>query len=336
MMRIFIVGCGSIGERHIRNYMKLGQSEITAVDTNPERLEYIRKTHAVSTVHLSDLDKTLRGVTGEKAAIIATPNHLHVPLALACVRRDAHVFIEKPLAHDNRGVAALEKELKERGLVSLVACNMRFHPAIRYAKECLEKNALGRPLLAMAEFGLYFPYWRPSADYRKNYGAKKSEGGGVLLDLYHEFDYLYWFFGMPERLFCAADRQSDLEIDTEDNADVMMRFAGSPGIMCNLHVDYLQYKPTRTLKIIGDDGMYVWSNADKSAVRYSKKGEPVHTVPLAAYDFNDMYLDEMRHFLDCISRREQTISGVPDAKNVQSIIMQSKSIAAKNRMVPVR
>src|SRR5439155_1168994 len=109
----------------------------------------------------------------------------------------------------------------------------------------------GRPLAARAQCGYYLPFWRPDTDYREGYGAKQAAGGGIILDSIHEFDYLTWLLGLPREVFAYAGKVSTLEIDTEDTADVLMRF--DYGTVANVHLDYLQrtYRRATDARVAG-------------------------------------------------------------------------------------
>ena len=62
----------------------------------------------------------------------------------------------------------------------------------------------------------YLPDWRPGVDYRTVYSAHKALGGGVTIDLIHEWDYLVDLFGVPQKLYNFKGTYSDLEIDSDD------------------------------------------------------------------------------------------------------------------------
>jgi predicted dehydrogenase len=107
--------------------------------------------------------------------IVATPTALHAEHALAAARRGCHVFVEKPLAHSSAGVWELADEVARRDLISLVGCNMRFHPGPAAVKRLLDSGAIGRVLFARLHAGSYLPEWRPGQDYRESYSAKADE-----------------------------------------------------------------------------------------------------------------------------------------------------------------
>src|SRR5205807_10567443 len=110
------------------------------------------------------------------------------------------------------------------GRTDIVGCNLRVLASLVLVERLVEEVRIGRTLAARAHCGYYLPFWRPGRDYREGYGARQATCGGIILDSIHEFDYLTWLLGWPREVFAYAGRVSSLEIDTEDNADVLLRF----------------------------------------------------------------------------------------------------------------
>ena len=97
---------------------------------------------------------------------------------------------------------------------------------MRRLRELARAGAIGRVVSARLEFGSWLPDWRPSQDYRDGYAVRRASGGGIVLDAIHELDYARWLVGDVHSVACFADRLSSLELETEDVAAVLLRFAG--------------------------------------------------------------------------------------------------------------
>src|SRR5204862_183593 len=165
---------------------------------------------------------------------------------------------------------------------------------------------IGRPLAARAHCGYYLPFWRPGTDYREGYGARQATGGGIILDSIHEFDYLIWLLGWPREVFAYAGRVSSLEIDTEDNADVLLRF--DYGAVANVHLDYLQRTYRRACDFIGEEGVIAWDYIAQSVTVYGKEDRRVEVFQESINtERNQMFVDEMRHFVRCIETGEPPV-----------------------------
>ena len=138
-MRFLIVGCGSIGKRHIRNLISLGYSNIIAYDIDVRTLESIRNKFHVKTSRMFESI-----LVDSDVVFVCTPNHLQTKFALRSLEEGKHVFVEKPLAHTLLGMDRMENLIQEKKNVFQVGYNLRFHPIIRRAKEIVDSTKLGK------------------------------------------------------------------------------------------------------------------------------------------------------------------------------------------------
>ncbi len=302
------MGSGSIGRRHLGNLRKLGLARLAACDPHPERLEYVAsefQTECFSTVE-SALEKFRPEIV-----LICTPPVDHVQQALLALRAGAHVFVEKPLSDRMDGLSELRDEAAARRAVVQVGYNLRFHPPIQKLKQLVEEAAVGKILLARVEAGSYLPDWRPWQDYRKSYTARRELGGGILLDGSHEIDYVTWLFGAPQEVACMAAHVSDLEVNVEDCATILLGF--SNGIRADVHMDFIQRSYSRTCTLIGPEGKLHWDFSG-NAVETVRPGGAVETMKFDC-QVNDMYIAELTHFLECVE------NGVPPRFGLDSAIL---------------
>jgi predicted dehydrogenase len=327
-LRFLVIGCGSIGKRHINNMKTLGAGEILVWDPREDRrCEAVTRFDVPSPATLDDAWQRHPNVV-----LIATPTSTHLSLALQAAERGCHLFIEKPLADRLDGLDALVDVVSRRRLVTLVGCNMRFHPGLMIVKRLLEEKAVGHVVGARVEVGSYLPDWHPWEDYRETYSARAHLGGGVILDAIHELDYIRWMLGDVRAVACFADKESGLDIETEDTAAILLRFA--EGAIGEVHLDYVQREPSRTCQIIGDEGTIRWDYGAGEVRLYSgatKRAEifrnPAGWVP------NTMYVDEMRHFMRCLAGEERSALDVFEGRRVLEIAVAAKESAATGRVV---
>ncbi|MFC1874299.1 Gfo/Idh/MocA family protein [Chloroflexota bacterium] len=327
-MLILVVGCGSIGKRHIRNLKALGAGDIIAHDSNMERCREVEQEYSVKVY--DNLDASL--AQKPDAAFICTSTSRHIPPALAAARNGCHLFIEKPLAHSLEGVHELRDVVAQNGLITLVGCNMRFHPSIVLMKKLLEEGRIGRVLSARVQAGQYLPDWHSWEDYRQGYSANKSLGGGVLLDGIHEIDYITWFLGKVKRIFCFAGKLSSLEIDTEDTAEIILWLKS--GAVAEVHLNYTQHPYGRSCHLIGEEGTILWDFHEKQVKLYSigTKEWQVFDEPLD-YDINQMYVDEMKHFIRCLEGRDKPMQDLEAGKKALEIVLAAKESAKTEKVV---
>jgi predicted dehydrogenase len=326
-MRALVIGGGSIGKRHLQNLKLLGVNDLALVEPSEER----RKTLTSSglAVGFSDLSEAFSW--NPTFAVVATPPFLHAAQALELASRGIHLFIEKPLSHSPAGLRELRMEVAARKLITLVGCNMRFHPGPLKVKALLEQNVLGPLLFARLHAGSYMANWRPGTDYRKGYGANASMGGGCLLDGIHEIDLAYWYLGTISDVFCRAEKLSSLEIDVEDVAILVCRH--SRGIFSEIHLDYVQRSYERGCQITGEQGSLFWDFRETKVRWYdcATNAWQVFEAP-KGWEANQMYLDEMAHYLDCLRQNRPTLCPVAEAERVTRIVFAAKQSSRSDRM----
>lgn len=194
-------------------------------------------------------------------AIIANPSTFHVHVAQELAHAGAHLLVEKPLSSSLEGVDNLIKTCKERESVLMIGYNLRFSPSLKRFRELLGEGIIGEFLSVRCEVGQYLPSWRPESDYRQGVTAKRELGGGALLELSHEIDYLRWIFGEVEWVRATLSQQSKLEIDVEDSAHLTMGFLPTKGerqLVGTLNLDFIRHDHTRTCTVIGEKGTLFW------------------------------------------------------------------------------
>jgi predicted dehydrogenase len=326
--RFVVAGCGSIGKRHIKNLLALSAGEVLAFDVQAERRREVSAALGVET--LANADEVW--ARQPDVLLVAVPTALHMALALAAAERGVHLFIEKPLASGWDGVDRLLGLVRQHEIVSLVGCNLRFHPGLVTVKHLLGENRVGRVIAARVEVGQYLPDWHPWEDYRRSYSARAELGGGIILDAIHEIDYIRWLLGEVTNAVCVAGKLSDLEIDTEDTAALLLRFDN--GALGEVHLDYIQRAYSRTCQIIGVEGTIHWDYAAGQVRWYSTdtKGWSSWSNP-TGWDANQMYLDEMKHFLACLAGSEKPQLDAAQAAKVLRIALAAKESAREGRWI---
>lgn len=315
-LKVLVVGGGSIGRRHIKNLIGLQVGEVIVHEPVPSRAAEIENGY-----HIRVFEELPLALDHKPdAALICSPPAMHLEQALAAATAGCHTFIEKPLAHNSRGLEEFCLLTESSNIITMVGYNWRFHPAFQQMKILLDEQAIGRVLVARVNCGQYLPDWHPWEDYRHGYSARRLLGGGILLDS-HELDYLTWFLGEVVQCSCVASKVSDLEIDTEDVADLILVFQS--GTHANLHFDYIQYPAGRSYEFYGPEGSIHWDLVE--GLTLYKRGTSNKTqFPLpSGFDLNDTYVDEMKHFLECIYTGEPSFLNARRGK----YIMELSSIA---------
>lgn len=301
-MRILIIGFGSIGKRHYKNLLALGYKNIAVFDPSDKVFGGFEGINRIKKI---DADSA----KGFNAAFICSPNNLHIKHALVCANAGLHLFIEKPLSHSLNGIKKLENICKKKNLITMVGCNMRFHPCLEFIKKYISDKKLGKIYNIRHECGSYLPYWRPTQDYRKNYAVKRSTGGGIILDDIHEFDLLFWLnnFSKVIKSNFIFNHASDLEIQTEDQA--VGTFLFSNKILGTVFCDYLQQYYMRRCGITGARGSLEWDFKENKVFLKTKDGIK-KIFEVKNLDFNQVYIKEIKYFFDCVKNKKTTFNSI--------------------------
>lgn len=318
MSEFLVLGCGSIGRRHTRNLLELGITDVAVFDPDEVRRTQTAAEYGVQAI-ANPADAYMHGV---RAVFVCSPPVYHIPQALEAVAAGAHIFVEKPLAASMDGVDKLARAVRERGVVSLVGCNFRFAPGLKKLKSLIDDGELGRVISARAEFGQYLPDWHPWEDYRAGYSARRELGGGIVLDRIHELDYLTWLMGGVSEIQGFAAHASSLEIDTEDVADIFLRFTS--GAFGYVHVDYIRRSYQCRCQIVGEQGVAEWDFADRSLRWYSAVDKQWRNDQWPDYDVNTMYLDQFSHFLRAIARQEPSMCTIEEGARVLQLALDAR------------
>lgn len=294
-MKILIAGMGSIGRRHLRNLLTLGEDDVLLYRTH---LSTLSDEELASFPVETDLGAAL--AHHPDAVIIANPTALHLAVAIPAANAGCHLLLEKPVAAElDHQVADLQTAVEGAGVETLVGFQFRFHPVLIKVKALLDSGAVGRPLSFRGHWGEYLPGWHPWEDYRQGYAARQDLGGGVVNTLCHPLDYVRWLFGEVKSLCALTGQVSDLALDVEDVAEIVLTF--SNGVIGSLHLDYFQRPPAHWLEITASGGHIRWNGTSGVAEIYYVSGDRWESIePPADFERNVLFLDEMRHFLALI------------------------------------
>lgn len=313
-MRLLIVGGGSVGKRHLRNFRALGVEAFGVVDPRADRrAELDAEPGVVAT--FETLDAALGG--GFTAAVVCAPTAWHVPIGTACLDAGMHVLMEKPLSHTMDGVDAMLESAGTRGLTFMVGYTYRFWPPLQRLKVLLDEQRIGKLLFVHVAFSQYLPDWHPWEDYRTWFMSKREQGGGALLDESHTLDMVRWLVGEIDDVWCEIGNLSSLEMTADDYTQFVVRFAN--GVRGTIHMDVFSRQPFRSLEFAGEAGNIRCDlNANEITV-YLPGSQP--GIERFNCDRNEMFVDEARCFLDAIAGRTAPVVSGEDARRTLQVIM---------------
>ncbi len=248
---VLVIGCGSIGERHLRTFLATGRCRAIACDNRPAILASMAERYQVPTA--ANWRDAL--ATPELyAAVIATPAPSHVAIATEIFRSGRHCLIEKPLALTLDGMDALTAAHQASGRAAGIAYVHHFRPEVAAARASLQTGALGRVLHASIVSGQDFPFFRPA--YREIYYRDRAQGGGAIQDaLTHLANLMEWFVGPTTTLSCEAGHQHLAGVEVEDTVVVAGR--SREGAILSWSLNQFQAPNETTLQFNAERGSVI-------------------------------------------------------------------------------
>ena len=334
-MKALVIGCGSIGVRHISHLLKIGITDIEVADTSEDARRNAQRLFNVKTYR--DSSEALQ--RQPEIALVCTPANLHIMGALQALDSGAHVFIEKPLSTSLDGVSALLEKARVKCRNVQVGYNLRYHPAIEAINRIVESGRLGKILTAHAEFGLYLGKWWHERDYRQSYMARGDLGEGLLLDASHEIDSLMWFLGDVQQVSAFGGKLSELAIGGADAIRILMRMKS--GSIASVHLDCLQPTYTRIYTLVGEDTALHWDcpqgRADTNLGRlriFDSETNRFESVRLRGRP-EDTYVEELRDFVRNVKKGVPPLVGIQEGAKVLRVISAIQEAIQTGQMVPV-
>ncbi len=322
-MKILLIGLGSIGKRHLTNILNLGYTNVSIVTRSGILSEPFTQLTVYSTV-----EKALQETQFE-AAIVCTPTAQHTQVVLQLLNANIpYIYLEKPVSHSYHNIQAIYDLVEKNNTHFVIGYDLHFDIGLQKVKELFAANTIGNLISANAQVGQYLPDWRPQEDYTKGMSAKTETGGGVMLDLVHEFDYLHWLIGEVETIACIHKNSGALAIETEDIAEVLLKFKN--GVIGTIHLDYLQQKLVRNCMFTGSTGTIFW-NLGENKVNWINQQKEDFEFSYKGFERNDRFMAIMKSFLE--NATDDRLTSLKDGLASLQMVLAAKYSSQHNVFV---
>lgn len=307
-MKILFIGLGSIGARHARIIQEHYSHQLFALRSkkgNPNQLG-IKELY------------TWQEVINLKPEIIfiTNPTAIHIETAIKCAKLGSHLFIEKPIGTNTEHLNTLLSLISRKKISAYLGYNMRFHPVIQHLKKNLRDQ---QPLHVRSVCTSYYPNWRKGRKHLKVYSANSKMGGGVILDLSHELDYLNYLFGDIKRITGQFSRRSNVTVDAEDYVDYIIQTSTVP---INIHINFFSQMLQRYLQIDFQDRTFIADLVNSQISEY-KNEKLVKKIEFE--NRRDIsYENQIKYFFDNISN-PKIMNNLKDATKLFRQIIKFKN-----------
>lgn len=328
-LHVLIIGGGSAGQRHLRNFAALG-CRVSVADPRADRLT--ESARAAPLVHREADWGAALDADRYDAVVVASPPAFHVEQALAAVERRLPVFLEKPAGVDLASVARLAAAALDARVPVLLGYTYRWWPPLRELRERLRRGEIGRVLHVRGVLAAHLADWHPGERYQDFFMARRALGGGALLDESHLLDLLHWLLGPPTRVAATIEKLSDLEIDADDHVDARLEYAS--GARAVMHLDLYSRPHEKSLRVVGENGTLLWTwEPNRLALARDSAGEFQSIEYLC--ERNEMFVAAAREFLEVVRHGAAPTCTLADGCEIMRVIAALRASAATGQTTTV-
>ena len=318
---ILIIGLGSIGSRHFKtikelrpnikiNLLRRKESEESFLEKSANKIFYDEK-EALK----ENLD----------AVVIASPCPMHVNQAIKFANLNIPLFIEKPISNNLKDCLELRKLVSRKRSLILIGYVLRHSKILNEFKKLIEKNLIGKHLYVDIKYSSFLPNWRKNCDYKKTVSSNYSLGGGALLELSHELNYANWLFGPFINLKSLNTNSKELEINVEDIVKIIA--INSKNCLIDMHLDFCYKGLERYCNIYGSKGL-LRLDFIKGEIITKLHSEGITKTLKIFEKYDDMYINQMKHFFNCIEKETKPMINIEEAEETLEIIEKCRDQSA--------
>ena len=312
---ILVIGCGSVGRRHARNFNALG-CQISGMDPRSERLDQVAGELPLQ-FRFTSMESALQKSGAFTGIVVCSPPNFHVTQSIAGLDAGLPVLLEKPVSPELPGALQLFKRVQARDRL-LLGYTYRWWEPIRRLKTLMDSGRVGALRRARFLMSAHLADWHPWESYQEFFMASRELGGGALLDESHFIDLMLWFFGMPERLFARVEKISNLEISTDDFVEISAVYP--EGLRVSIHLDLIGRPHEKQIAVVGEEGT-LQCLFDPNEVRFGATPESRWETESFSIERNDMFMAVAREFLGLVDNADRHANcSIRDGLNVLHVI----------------
>ncbi|CAB4897143.1 unannotated protein [freshwater metagenome] len=276
MRRAVIVGSGSAGRRHVAALRSIEPEILITVVQRTESVQPREELLDLKASFASTLDEAL--ALPPDVCVVANPSPLHADAAVRLLGLNSPVLIEKPLAADVRSAQAIQTAERNTKNHALLGYHLRFGDLLPELRRLVRSGVIGAPTGFSFRVGQHLGSWRTGTEAAASVSARAELGGGVLLELSHEFDALCFALDCTATSVTHCDLRfdgapTDGKVETVAEVDLVT----STGIAGSVHLDMVAPEPVRDWVILGTEGT-LRVDALRSTIRHENPEGTAQTI----------------------------------------------------------
>ncbi len=323
MIKVLVIGLGSIGQRHAKALLKLGVQHVAALRTG-KGTKLIDGKLSGNIVMFNDESEAFGW--NPTHLIISNPTGLHKHFIDKAIEKGIPFFVEKPVSGKLEEVELYKNERNIRGSVGY---NLRFHGMFQFIKKCIDSRQYGNTITARLHVGQYLPDWHPYEDYRSAYYAREEYGGGAIRTLSHEIDLGQYFFGNIQSVSAKVIKVSDLKIDVDDMADIYCTTETCPHV--NIHMNFLEPELIREGVVYFDQGLLKYNYLKSEVLFIGNKNKTPEVIYSEKEDYDVQYELQMKEFI--FANQQVLACSFSEGIKILEVIEKCEESNRKNKMI---
>jgi predicted dehydrogenase len=324
---ILILGSGSVGKRHARNLSSLG-CDISCFDPREDRIRELAEETPVR-VSSTDIDQAF-SIEDLDGVAVASPTSFHAEQTIRSLELGLPVLLEKPPSMALAETQEMLDASRKTGVPVLLGYTWRWWPPLAKVRRLLDAKAIGRILHVQFHMSAHLADWHPWEPYQEFFMSSKEQGGGALLDESHWIDLMLWLFGRPESLYGQLEKNSGLEIETDDNVDVIVNYPD--GKRVTIHLDLYGRPHEKFIRFVGDQGTIFWS-ADPNRLSICKEAGHNWEHEDFTFERNHMFMEVAREFLLILDTGSVRTCDLNDGLLVMEMIEAVRQSSRERRII---
>jgi predicted dehydrogenase len=325
--KILIVGFGSIGKKHLKSLRLIFPDSEIAV--------FRRNDSSLIPAEADYLFTKWEQVSGFKPdiALICTPASKHIEAVRILAPLGVHLFIEKPMTASLDQAMELTEIVSNSSIHVMLGYHLRFSPSLIFYKKCIDERLVGDVLSVRCEVGQNISTWRPGTNPRESVSTLNEMGGGVLLELSHEIDYLRWIFGEMELIGGLVSRKKELNFEVEDEANLIFEIkdeASNSKLCASINLDFLRWDSSRYCFAIGGLGTLKWDGILGQVLLLEKDSNSWRIIFASKNDLEQSYLNQFMDFSKNLKEEKTShIAVIEGLKTLKTIDLIKSSCPVK-------
>jgi predicted dehydrogenase len=326
IINVLIVGYGSAGRRYfdiIKKNFPLIRCKVFSRNNNGKF--FIK--------NISDIKKFK-----PQLSIICTPATKRIKIINFLANLKSHMLIEKPLAANYKDAKKIANLVKKKKILIKVGYNLRFLNSLKIMNYIIKTNHVGKIYFVNITVGKNLREWRDNQNYKKSVSAQKKLGGGVLLELSHEIDYASWVFGEFNKIFCKNSKISNLKINVEDNAQILL-FSKKKKFTTSINLDFCRKDSIRVCHVVGENGTLIWNGLKNKILFFDHNKKKWKNLKFQKNSIENTYLMQIKNMVQiCFSKKniKDNLTNLNNSLKILKLIDCARHSSKHSKIISIK